>query len=77
LAYCLSSDQSELRTSFVKRGVAEWFNGGIFGSPQSKLEILKREIGVGNIPQPALYFGDSKYDYLTASSAGLKFVFFE
>ncbi|WP_006787629.1 HAD family hydrolase [Thiorhodospira sibirica] len=68
-------DQAELRDVFAQRGIAEWFDGGIFGSPDTKDEILARELASGNIQQPALFLGDSKYDYQAASAAGLDFVF--
>ena len=68
-------DQAELRDVFVQRGIAEWFDGGIFGSPDTKDEILARELTAANIQQPALFLGDSKYDYQAASAAGLDFVF--
>lgn len=68
-------DQAELRNIFTQRGIAEWFDGGIFGSPDTKDDILAREIATGNIQQPAVFLGDSKYDYQAASAAGLDFVF--
>lgn len=68
-------DQAELRDVFAQRGIAEWFDGGIFGSPDTKDEILARELASGNIQQPALFLGDSKYDYQAASAAELDFVF--
>lgn len=68
-------DQTELRDVFTQRSIAEWFNGGIFGSPDSKDEILARELASANIQQPGLFLGDSKYDYQAANSAGLDFVF--
>jgi len=67
--------QEELRDVFAERGIADWFDGGIFGSPDTKDEILAREIQNGNIRGPALFIGDSKYDYRAASAAGLNFVF--
>lgn len=68
-------DQAELRHVFAERGLAEYFDGGIFGSPDTKDEILEREISKGNIQQPALFLGDSKYDYQASNGAGLDFVF--
>lgn len=68
-------DQTELRDVFAQRGIAEWFDGNIFGSPDTKDEILARELASGNIQHPALFLGDSKYDYQAASTAGLDFVF--
>ncbi|MBZ5486449.1 HAD family hydrolase [Halomonas aquamarina] len=68
-------DQTELRRVFTARGIDHFFDGGIFGSPNSKDEILNRELTTGNIQQPALFLGDSKYDYQASSAAGLDFVF--
>ncbi len=68
-------DQSELRDIFVKRGLAKLADGGIYGSPDSKDEILMREIANGNIVMPAVFIGDSKYDYRAARRAGLDFLF--
>ena len=68
-------DETELRDVFTLRGIAEWFDGGIFGSPDSKNEILARELATGNVQKPTLFLGDSKYDYHVARNAGLDFVF--
>lgn len=68
-------DQDELRDVFAQRGIAEFFDGGIFGSPYTKDEILARELASANIQQPALFLGDSKYDYEAACRVGLDFVF--
>lgn len=69
------ADQGELRHVFAQRGIAEWFDGGIFGSPSNKDEILHREKQSGNLRQPAVFFGDSRYDHQAATRAGLDFVF--
>ena len=68
-------DQTELREVFATRGIADWFDGGIFGSPDAKPEILAREIANGNIQHPAIFLGDSQYDYKCSKAAGLDFVF--
>lgn len=68
-------DQNELREIFSARGLRADFDGGIFGSPDTKDEILAREIGRGNITAPALFLGDSTYDYKAAAAAGLDFAF--
>lgn len=68
-------DEAELRHVFAKRGLAELFDGGIYGSPDTKDEILARELQNGTIQTPALFLGDSKYDYQAASTAGLNFIF--
>jgi phosphoglycolate phosphatase-like HAD superfamily hydrolase len=67
--------QDELRWVFQENGLKELFEGGIFGSPDSKEEILAREINCGNIVEPALFIGDSKYDYLAAKKYNIDFVF--
>lgn len=68
-------DQAELREVFAARGIDSWFDGGIFGSPDTKDEILQRELNCENILRPGLFLGDSKYDYRAATAAGLDFVF--
>jgi len=68
-------DQQEIRNLFEKRNLAHLFDGGLFGSPDNKDEVLAREKANGNIKTPALFIGDSKYDYEAATHAGLDFVF--
>ena len=68
-------DQQELREVFAERGLDHFFDGGIFGSPDSKDIILAREIALSNITKPALFLGDSKYDHRAATTACLDFVF--
>ena len=40
-----------------------------------KRQVLAREKENGNIQLPALFVGDSKYDYQAATGAGLDFIF--
>lgn len=68
-------DQNELRDIFAQRGLLDLFDGGIFGSPDTKDVILARELASSNIQKPALFLGDSKYDYQAAIKANLDFVF--
>ena len=68
-------DQAELRDIFITRNLASLFDLNIFGSPDSKDVILDREIKRGSIAMPALFIGDSRYDYTTAAAAGLDFLF--
>ncbi|MBZ9610326.1 HAD family hydrolase [Rheinheimera maricola] len=68
-------DQQELREVFAERGLAQLFDGGIFGSPDSKDIILARELATKTIKEPALFLGDSRYDYEVSSLANLDFVF--
>ncbi|ERT18523.1 HAD family hydrolase [Pseudomonas putida SJ3] len=68
-------DQTELREVFAQRKLAEMFDGGIFGSPDAKEEILAREQRNSNIVSPALFIGDSKYDFKAARESNLDFLF--
>jgi phosphoglycolate phosphatase-like HAD superfamily hydrolase len=68
-------DQAELREVFEERGLAQMFDGGIFGSPDSKDEILSKQLANGNIRPKALFIGDSRYDHIASTAAGLDFLF--
>ncbi|MBM3350978.1 MAG: HAD family hydrolase [Betaproteobacteria bacterium] len=68
-------NQHELRTIFARRDLAPLFDAGIFGGPDTKDIVLTREIGNGNLQLPAIFIGDSKYDFEAATRAGLDFVF--
>lgn len=68
-------DQSELRRIFARRGLAELFEAGIFGGPDIKEDVLAREITNENLQLPALFVGDSKYDFQAATHANIDFVF--
>jgi len=68
-------DQMELQEIMHKRNLSNFFDAGIFGSPDSKEVILKREIENENIQLPALFLGDTKYDYESAKNTGLDFIF--
>ncbi|APE43436.1 HAD family hydrolase [Sulfitobacter alexandrii] len=68
-------DQNELRDVFGRRDLSRLFDGGIFGSPDTKSTILERELASGNIQSPALFLGDSRLDHQAATAAGLDFVF--
>lgn len=68
-------DEKELGEVFSARKLTPLFNGGIFGSPDTKDVILARELANNNIQRPALFIGDSKYDHLAASNADLDFLF--
>jgi phosphoglycolate phosphatase-like HAD superfamily hydrolase len=68
-------DQAELRAVFDERGIADYFDGGIFGSPDSKGDIVARELAAGNIKRPALCLGDSRLDHEVAVANGFDFIF--
>ena len=68
-------DQQELREVFRLRGLTSLFNGGIYGSPSTKDEILESLIVSDKVSDSGLFLGDSKYDYLAATKANLDFIF--
>ena len=68
-------DEKELRELFHARGLSNLFDGGVFGSPDTKDVILSREIESGNICKPAIFLGDSRYDHIASAAVGLDFVF--
>lgn len=68
-------DQRELNDVFYRRKIKHYFDGGIFGSPDNKEDILSREKRNGRIELPAIFFGDSEYDHKVAVNSGLDFIF--
>lgn len=68
-------DQLGLRTVFARRGIADLFEGGIHGSPEPNNEIVARLQKDGALRLPALFLGDSTYDYRVAAAAGIDFLF--
>lgn len=68
-------NQAELEYIFTERKIAPLFNKGVFGSPSTKDEIIKREISSGRLEFPALFIGDSRYDHEVAKRAGMDFIF--
>lgn len=68
-------DQEEVRTTIQRRHLDVLFEAGIFGSPDNKALILKREVENSNLILPALFLGDSKYDHQASTVAGLDFIF--
>lgn len=68
-------DEKELNYTFKSKKISSLFDGGIYGSPSNKYEIIENEIKNGNIIQPAIYFGDSKLDYEVADFFNFSFTF--
>jgi phosphoglycolate phosphatase-like HAD superfamily hydrolase len=68
-------DQIGLREILARRNLTSLFEADIFGGPDTKDIVLAREKLNGNIQFPALFIGDSKYDYASSTNAGLDFVF--
>lgn len=76
-SWCIVSggEQAELREIFAARRLDHLFDGGIFGGPDSKDTILARLLANGIIRSPALFIGDSRYDYEASKRAGIDFIF--
>ena len=68
-------DQAELREVFEQRDLAQYFDGGIYGSPKDKHSIVADLLEAGEIQRPALFLGDSRLDHEVAKTFGLDFVF--
>lgn len=68
-------DQAELRELFEQRGLAHYFDGGIYGSPKDKFSIVADLLKIGQIQHPTLFLGDSRLDHEVAQSFGLDFLF--
>ena len=69
------SDQSELRAIFDQRGLSSLFDGGVFGSPATKNEILSQLGSRGVLRKPAVFLGDSRLDHEAAVAAAIDFSF--
>jgi HAD superfamily hydrolase (TIGR01549 family) len=67
-------DQEELRFLFKEKNIDSYFEGGIYGSPASKHEIIEEKLKDKNF-LPALFLGDSLYDIQTAKKYNLDFIF--
>jgi len=68
-------DQNEVRTILAQKKINHFFNYGIYGSPDSKHEIINHHQTINHEFMPALFLGDSKYDIETANKFGLDFIF--
>lgn len=66
--------ETELQQVFACKGLGHYFKG-IFGSPRSKMEIVSDLWSSGMIHFPAVYIGDSQYDYIVAEKHEIDFVF--
>ena len=69
------SDHNELQEIIKEKGLSDLFNAGIFGSLDSKLNIIKNQFLNKNIEKPVLFLGDSKLDFLTARALNIDFIF--
>ena len=67
--------EKELRDVFQNRSLFDLFDGGIYGGPMTKDEILSFLINNNRIKFPVLFLGDSKYDHEVSRKAKLDFLF--
>ena len=67
-------DQTELRDVFNLRGLTNYFGAGIWGSPETKYEIIERNFSHVS-PSDCLFIGDSKLDFEVARDFGFDFLF--
>jgi phosphoglycolate phosphatase-like HAD superfamily hydrolase len=68
-------DQEEIIRLFTRKNLLKYFDVGIFGSPDSKEDIVSRELKKHTGQRPALFIGDSKYDFQVAKKNNLDFIF--
>ncbi len=67
--------ESELQDLFNKRDIDKYFDGGIFGNPRNKDDILNHMAQSGLLTGKSLFLGDSEYDHKVAKIYNLDFVF--
>ena len=69
------ADHKELNKILEHKKLKDYFNLGIYGSPTSKINIIKRELINKKISYPVLFLGDSKVDYEAAKKYKMDFIF--
>jgi len=70
-----SSDTIELKDLFIDLDLYKYFDSGIYGSPETKFQIISREISSGRIKPKVLYFGDGKIDIEVCDKFGFDLIF--
>ena len=68
-------DQQELRNVFKTRNIDYLFDGGIYGSPSTKEEIITNCISEKIFKSHSLYIGDSVLDYKISKQFKMDFIF--
>jgi phosphoglycolate phosphatase-like HAD superfamily hydrolase len=75
MKYVISGgNQDEVRDVFRVKGLERYFTG-IFGSPEDKITIIHDKLKSKDIQLPAIFIGDSRYDYEVAVENNFAFVF--
>ena len=67
-------NEHEMRDIFRQRGLHSPFDGGIYGSPATKKELLLSLTEDNSVVRPGIVFGDSQYDHEAAVFARLDLV---
>ena len=71
---CTGTPENEIEEIVEKRGLGSFFNG-IYGSPKSKIEIIKEILVQTGIDETEmLYFGDALTDYNAAKAFKIPFI---
>ncbi len=68
-------DNKQVNSILKFKNISSFFNRGIFGSPESKYQIITSLINKNHIKYPILYLGDSKLDYEVARYFNMDFIF--
>lgn len=68
-------NESELKELFGHLKINSIFDGGIFGSPSSKEEIIECLKNTNQLIDPVLFIGDSRYDFEVSQEYNLDFIF--
>ena len=68
-------DQAELREVFDSRGISDYFDGGVYGSPKDKFTIVADLLKADRAQRPCLLVGDSRLDHQVAKAFEIDFIF--
>lgn len=68
------SNEKELNNLFKKKKIDHYFDGGVYGSPRDKIEIINSLL-MNGLQKPSLFLGDSEYDFQVAKKSNLDFMF--
>jgi phosphoglycolate phosphatase-like HAD superfamily hydrolase len=67
-------NQAELHRIFERRGLAKYFDLGVWGSPADKYQIIANHFD-HFLPSNVLFIGDSKLDFKVANEFNFDFLF--
>jgi phosphoglycolate phosphatase-like HAD superfamily hydrolase len=68
-------DQDELRYVFSKKGIGDYFNKGIYGSPRTKYDLIDYLKERGLLKGKTIFIGDSELDYKVSKKFKFDFIF--